>query len=198
YLYTPTSIKMEQNIPVIAKRLWSIVRVVYIMLRKGISKRKLMVDLNMMLKRGKIASKAIGNLMFHHHHDRHVSSFVAPLDYEFSCSNTPNYTFPFHLSKRRHNFFACAHAPPTQDDDLATVNAVKGVLEILNNNEMVVEASPMLPGFGRSPMIRQLRITDSPFPLRDVDDDDNGKVDKAAEEFIQKFYKDLKNQRRMT
>lgn len=166
-----------------------------------------MVDLNMMLKRGKIASaKAIGNLMFHHNHHHgghksHVPSRVGAREYEFSCSNTPNYAFPaLHFTKRKsnntsyHNFFACTHAPATiEDDEAGTINAVKVVLEMLNNNEMMVEASPALPGFGRTPLARQLRITDSPFPLRGADDD-NGYVDKAAEEFIKKFYKDLKKQ----
>ncbi|XWS20231.1 hypothetical protein CRYUN_Cryun31cG0082500 [Craigia yunnanensis] len=205
---------MEQNLPVMAKRVWSIVRAVLFMMRKGISsKRKFMVDLNMMLKRGKIASaKAIGNLMFHHHRNRHVSSsFMAAAaasahEYEFSCSNTPNYIFPFNLATKKknsinnyyHHFFACTHAPRTHDDDMATMNAVKVVLEMLNNNDsnMVVEAaaaSPMLPGFGQTPLVRQLRITDSPFPLKDVDED-NGYVDKAAEDFINRFYKDLKQQ----
>ncbi|XP_022714516.1 uncharacterized protein LOC111274142 [Durio zibethinus] len=172
----------------------------------------------MMLKRGKIASaKAIGNLMFHHHHhkDRQVSSsfmpaaVAAPHEYEFSCSNTPNYIFPFNLSTKKknsinnyyHNFFACTHAPPTHDDDMATMNAVQIVLEMLNNNDSnnmtveaaVVAASPMLPGFGQTPLVRQLRITDSPFPLRDPDED-NGYVNKAAEDFINRFYKDLKQQ----
>lgn len=69
--------------------------------------------------------------------------------------------------------------------------AVQKMLEMLNNE--VVEASPMvLPGFGKSPMVRQLRITDSPFPLKDEGD---SQVDKAAEEFIKKFYKDLKLQK---
>jgi hypothetical protein len=202
---------MDQNLPAIAKRAWSIVRVIFFMLRKGLSKRKLLVDLNMMLKRGnKIASKAIGNLMFHHHHHndhRNVSFKSPPCEYEFSCSNTPTYSLPFHINnKRRHhhhhnNFFACAfNAPPTHDDhDMVTMNAVKLALELLNNNELPVpvEASPMLPGFGRSPMVRQLRITDSPFPLRDVDDD-NGLVNKKADEFIEKFYKELRKQKRMS
>ncbi|XWS18955.1 hypothetical protein CRYUN_Cryun32bG0089300 [Craigia yunnanensis] len=205
---------MEQNL-VMAKRVWSIVRGVLFMMRKGIlSKRKLMVDLNMMLKRGKIASaKAIGNLMSHHRKDRQVSpSFMEAAaasahEYEFSCSNTPNYIFPFNLATKKknsinnyyHHFFACIHARPTHDDDVATMNAFKVVLEMLNdndNNNMVVEAaaaSPMLPGFGQTPLVRQLRITDSPFPLRDVDED-NGNVDKAAEDFINKFYKCLKQQ----
>ncbi|XP_018839148.1 uncharacterized protein LOC109004895 [Juglans regia] len=192
---------MEPNVPpVIAKRIWSIVRVAFFMLRKGISKRKLMLDLNMMMKRGKIAGKAITNLMFNHNHHHNAAS-SAPREYEFSCSNTPNYTF--HLSnKRRHHshnnhhhshFFSCAHAPATLDDDLATMNAVKAVLMEMLNNEAAVEASPALPGFGRSPMVRQLRITDSPFPLREADEDSH--VDKAAEEFIERFYKQLRQQK---
>ncbi|KAG2728973.1 hypothetical protein I3760_01G228800 [Carya illinoinensis] len=192
---------MEPNVPpVIAKRIWSMVRVAFFMLRKGISKRKLMLDLNMMMKRGKIAGKAITNLMFNHNHHHHAAS-SAPREYEFSCSNTPHYTF--HLSnKRRHHshnnhhqshFFACAHAPATLDDDLATMNAVKAVLMEMLNNEAAVEASPALPGFGRSPMVRQLRITDSPFPLREADEDPH--VDKAAEEFIERFYKQLRQQK---
>ena len=170
-----------------------------------------MMDLNIMLKRrGKIAGKAISNLMFHHsHHGGSASSrfsgdrklqFSAPREYEFSCSNTPHYFFP--ISKRhRHShshshshslFFACAHAPATEDDDVVTFNAVKAALDKLNINETIMEASPALPGFGRSPMVRQLRVTDSPFPLREAEEDRDHQVDKAAEEFIKKFYKELK------
>ncbi|OMO66603.1 hypothetical protein COLO4_30494 [Corchorus olitorius] len=127
---------------------------------------------------------------------------AAAQEYEFSCSNTPNYIFPFNLATKKknnyyHQFFACTHAPPTHDDDnMVTMNAVKVVLEMLNNNDannLAVAASPMLPGFGQTPLARQLRITDSPFPLRDVDED-NGYVDKAAEDFINRFYKDLKQE----
>ncbi|GMI91804.1 hypothetical protein like AT1G52140 [Hibiscus trionum] len=208
---------MEQNTPVTAKKVWSIVKAVLFMMRKGIvSKRKLMVDLNLMLKRGKIAgAKAIDNLISHHHHhnnnNRQVSTSstaetaAAAHEYEFSCSNTPNYIFPFNLAAKKknsinnyyHQFFACTHAPPTLDDDnMATMNAVKAALEMLNKNDSynnVIAASPMLPGFGQTPLARQLRITDSPFPLRDVDED-NDYVDKAAEDFINRFYKDLKQQ----
>ncbi|KAF2301152.1 hypothetical protein GH714_020492 [Hevea brasiliensis] len=146
----------------------------------------------------------IGNLMFHHHdHHRDISFPAPPHEYEFSCSNTPVFTSlpcqqaspPSHPA-HHNNFFSCAfHTPQTLDDDVTTMNAVKLALEMINNNsnEVMVEASPMLPGFGKSPMVRQLRITDSPFPLRDVDDD-NGIVDKKAEEFIEKFYKELRQQ----
>lgn len=86
------------------------------------------------------------------------------------------------------------------EGDLVTLKGVKAVLEMLNSgsNDQTstsgVEASPALPGFGRSPFVRQLRITDSPFPLKEVDEVDSWYVDKAAEEFIQKFYKELRNQ----
>ncbi|KAK7349204.1 hypothetical protein VNO77_06383 [Canavalia gladiata] len=192
---------MESNIPIIAKRVWNIIRVAFFMLRKGISKGKLMMHLNIILKRrSKLAGKAIANLMFHHHHHHHDTrlQFSATREYEFSCSNTPNNFFAIGNNNKRHrhnHLFTCAHAPSTHDDDVVTVNAVKAVLEILNNNEAMVEASPALPGFGRSPaVVRQLRVTDSPFPLRETEEEKDNQVDKAAEEFIKRFYKELKKQ----
>ncbi|CAN1215748.1 hypothetical protein LINPERPRIM_LOCUS358 [Linum perenne] len=182
---------MEQNLPLMTKKAWGILRVLFFMLRKGIiSKRKLLLDLNMVMKRGnKIASKAISNLLIFNHHNPSSS----PTEYEFSCSNTPNYTFP----TKRGFFMSCVfHAPPTKhDDDVDTVNAVKMALEMFNGNGPIYAPSPMLPGFGKSPVGRQLRITDSPFPLKEEDQGDNGVVDKKATDFIANFYRDLHNQR---
>ncbi|KAL8458346.1 hypothetical protein ACS0TY_035183 [Phlomoides rotata] len=181
---------MEQNMPIVAKKFWNIVRVLYYMLRKGIAKGKLISDLNMMMKRGKIAGKAvIHNLMFHHpvsaslrrSHDGGGRNISFPFEHEFSCSNSPafpGFTLPFHLSKRKHS-----HAPPPIDADLFAA-----ALEMINS----AAASPALPGFGPSPMVRKLRITDSPFPLNYIDEDNH--VDEAAEKFIMKFYNDLKRQ----
>ncbi|KAI3416938.1 uncharacterized protein J3R85_014927 [Psidium guajava] len=214
---------MEHNLPLTAKKMWSIVRVVFYMLRKEISKRRIMADLNMMMKRGKIAGKAIGNLMFPHHHhaaaagrrshdSRSSSSSAAlgPLEYEFSCSNSP--AFPYHLPnlhahKRKsnqlnhhlHNLFMCGHPPPTQDDDdaVGVINFDKAIMEMLSSQREEVEASPMLPGFGRTPLVRPLRITDSPFPLKEDEKEEDHRVDKAAAEFIEKFYMDLRQQKGM-
>ncbi|KAI3463307.1 hypothetical protein Pfo_019970 [Paulownia fortunei] len=179
---------MEQNLPIVAKKIWKIVQVVYFMLRKGISKGKLLAALNMMMKRGKIAGKeAIQNLMFHHHaasgrgfHDSNLA-FPYPLnEYEFSCSNSPAYPI-FHLNKRKRS-----RAPPPTEEVL-----MAAAMEMINS----AAASPALPGFGPSPMVRQLRVTDSPFPLRDMEVDSH--VDEAAEDFIMKFYKDLRQQNSM-
>ncbi|EPS69755.1 hypothetical protein M569_05009, partial [Genlisea aurea] len=176
---------MEQNLPIVAKKFWSTVRALYVMLRKGISKHRLVSDLSAFLKRGKIAGKlaALNNFLFHHHHHGHSRRRLPvppppPEDYEFSCSNTPAH-FPYFIQhlKARGN-----HAPPLDFGLMADA------LEIFHS----ATASPALPGFGPSPAVRQLRISDSPFPLRGGDGDDH--VDEAAEEFISRFYRDLERQ----
>ncbi|XP_071728516.1 uncharacterized protein [Rutidosis leptorrhynchoides] len=182
-------------IVVCPKKVWSLVRVVYFMLRKNISKRKLLLDLNMMVKRGKIASKALQNLMFHHHHHHHNGShesFVVPppSEYEFSCTNSPctnnhHHTFslfPFH--KKQHDNHS------KENVDMMAVNvAVWKAMEMIHSET----APPLLQRFGKSPMVRQLRVTDSPFPLTNVDDDSHV-VDEAAERFINRFYNDLRKE----
>ncbi|KAL8043207.1 hypothetical protein ABFX02_09G104000 [Erythranthe guttata] len=184
---------MEQNkMPIIAKKFWKIVRVVYYMLRKGISKAKLLADLNIMMKRGKLAGKsAVHNLVFHHHHHHSAAasaaepelSYPVPLnEYEFSCSKTPTFRLPFHLNKRKHS--SHSHSPPQPSD----ADLFAAAMEIVGGEA----SSPALPGFGQTPVVRQLRITDSPFPLKEFEADSH--VDEAAEKFIIKFYKDLKQQ----
>ncbi|XP_054793098.1 uncharacterized protein LOC129298700 [Prosopis cineraria] len=188
----------ETKAPVVAKKVWNIVRVVLVMLRKGIAKSKVALELHLLLKLGKLAGKAFANstLMLHHHFaslSNNHRSFVPPRDYEFSCSNSPA-SYPFGSAiKRKHRLGNKSY----QYDDVCTVAAVQKVLEMLNNeSSMVVEASPpvTLPGFGKSPIGKQLRVTDSPFPLKD---DGDSQVDLEAEEFIKKFYRDLNLQKTM-
>ncbi|XP_019196931.1 PREDICTED: uncharacterized protein LOC109190787 isoform X1 [Ipomoea nil] len=186
------------NLPIIAKKFWSIVRAALFMLKQGICKRKLMLDLNLMLKRGKIAGKAaIHSLMFHRG-NHHLSVFAAvaaqrrssypdpPNEYEFSCSNSPA---PAYRKSKHSLHFPCAHAPPTDDDGVVTVDSFMKAMEMhMLHSET---ASPALPGFGRTPLARQLRVTDSPFPaVGDAEADCH--VDEAAEEFISRFYKGLR------
>ncbi|CAK8535851.1 unnamed protein product [Lathyrus sativus] len=176
---------MESNLPVISKRVLSLVRAAFFMMRKGISKGKLMMNLNIILKRrSKLAGKAIANLMSHHpHHGGSTTNshsydsrhqFTSSREYEFSCSNTPNHFFSIgkrrHIHNRNHN----TQAPPTHDNEVTTMNEMKAVLEMLNNDQAIVEASP-------------------DFPSRDDDEKDN-QVDKAAEDFIKRFYSQLRNQ----
>ncbi|CAL1414318.1 unnamed protein product [Linum trigynum] len=206
---------MEPKTPEeVAKKLWHIARVVFFMLRRGISKSRIAVDLGLLAKRGnKLAGKAIANFLtfnglgggthshshvstaHHHYHNKSSSflfgcrsngavSFVSPREYEFSCSNSPALSFyPFHKRRKAAKY-----------DDATTVAAVQRMLEMLNHSEASAAASPMMPGFGRSPAtVRQLRITDSPFPVKD--EGGGGQVDRAADEFIKRFYKDLKSEK---
>ncbi|XVF88614.1 hypothetical protein PTKIN_Ptkin19aG0065100 [Pterospermum kingtungense] len=213
--------EMEASPPDVAKKLCNIVRIVFFMLKTGISKSKIMVDLHFMLKKGKYnAGKAISNLISNHKVHDHLSSlscrsgdahlsFISPREYEFSCSNSPAF-YPFYAHKRKHHNhghfyssnrhqFGSKSSSNYRYDDVTTVAALQKVMEMLNSEAAAaaVEASPLvLPGFGRSPMGRQLRVTDSPFPLKDEAGD--SQVDKAAEEFISRFYRDLKSQKRMS
>ncbi|MFS8000116.1 hypothetical protein Hanom_Chr12g01174591 [Helianthus anomalus] len=178
---------MEQNVPVLAKKVWSLVRVVLFMLRKsGISKKRLLIEFNMMIKRGKIVRKALQHLMFHHHNNS-TNHHSPPGEHEFSCGNSPstnNHKFSlFSFHKKHHNNSSNQHG---EDVDINV--AVMKAMEMIHSET----ASPALPGFGRSPMVRQLRVTDSPFPLSSVDEDCH--VDEAAEEFISRFYNDLRRQ----
>ncbi|KAL1212422.1 hypothetical protein V5N11_009520 [Cardamine amara subsp. amara] len=202
---------MDQNVP-ISKKLWNIVRFLLYMIRKGVSKHKLIADFNATLKRGK-------NLMFHHRRRVRPAAATASdalnataslrQEYEFSCSNTPNYSFPFpnmaFMKKKSHNsLFACGQSPQTLDDDAA---AARAVLELLNGvgdkgnvtpADLTVALSPYFPGFGQTPLVRPLRVTDSPFPLTPENGDvANRHVDKAADDFIKKFYKNLNQQKKM-
>ncbi|KAL6876400.1 hypothetical protein ACP4OV_012972 [Aristida adscensionis] len=249
---------MEPNM---ARRLWHVVRAVLFMLRKGMSKqRKLAMDLNLLLQRGKIAGKALGKLMTaqgHRHHGAAAAMEAPPpaqqqqqppfscraidpafavfdpcgaREVEFSCSNTPSYP-SLHLiptggkrrrrgSKRRTHRGANGAEPGWYNYDAADIARV---FEILNNNEQLLNGaagnddddatagageqpsplavlatpSPALwSSFGRTPAhVRQLWITDSPFPLRDAAaGDDDGQVDQEAEDFIKKFYQQLRTQ----
>ena len=178
-----------------AKRLWHMITAAYYMLRKGLTKHRLMMDLHLLLKRGKLAGKAVGNFVaFHHHHrDHHIGanmhrdtdlSYYDPKEVEFSCSNTPSYP-SFLLAAKRGN----RHRHDRYDFDFA---ADDKELEMLNSEMSDAESS-----FVASPSpaaVRQPRIIDSPFPTRDEDAEADGRVDQEAEEFIRRFYEQLRLQ----
>lgn len=203
------------NKKIIAKKIWNVLRIVLMMVKKGISKSKLILDLNLLFKRGnELAGKAINGLMIHHNSlicrpNNPNNQFIAPKEYEFSCSNSP-VLGPFQLmmanqkrSKSKHSHHHRGHNYHLEDP--TTMVAVQRVLEMLNTHEGPT-ASPLgmvsLPGFGygKSPLVRQLRVTDSPFPLKDgkgnkEEEEEDVKVNKAADEFIKRFYKNLMMQK---
>ncbi|KAK1375992.1 Avr9/Cf-9 rapidly elicited protein 146 [Heracleum sosnowskyi] len=176
---------MEESGAMVAKKVWSMVRALYFMLRKDKSNKKIMLNFKMMMKRGKVARKAFHNFMLHYqakdtivnNHQYQLSSNVLPGEYIFSCSDTPLFRLKPRNGSSSHRFFSCAHATPTMEeaDEMSVNIAVIKALEMLQSDQVVSSVHQ------RSPVVR---ITDS----------EDSSVDEAAEEFIQKFYKDLKKQ----
>ncbi|CAL9090005.1 unnamed protein product [Musa textilis] len=203
------------------KRLWRVVRVVLYMLRKGISKDKFMMDLQLLIERGKIAGKALSNLMtFHHRHDPREDrsfmfsgfscrsmdpnlSFYSPMEVEFSCSNTPAYP-SFRAVKRKSRRHRRYHDDDYDYDAAAVAKAFEMLNSELSDAESVVASpspAPVIWSFGKSPaVVRQQRITDSPFPSREEEEEEEEDVDihidEKAEEFIRRFYEQLRLQQR--
>ncbi|KAI3964453.1 hypothetical protein MKX01_007143 [Papaver californicum] len=190
---------------IVSKRVWKIVKIVFYMIKKGISRNNkfFMIHLqNIISKRGKIASKVTENMMFNYQNSNkasQVSSYKVPRHYEFSCSNSPAVYMSSNNSKQK----ARGGKFSLSEEDITTVNAVQKLLEMLNNEVMTENGgstilSPHLPGFGfgRTPTVRQVRIMDSPFPLKDhVADEEECQLDEDAEEFIERFYAQLRTEK---
>ncbi|KAM0018159.1 hypothetical protein Hdeb2414_s0027g00696031 [Helianthus debilis subsp. tardiflorus] len=206
---------IEQRTPMIAKKLWGIIRAILYMVKKNLSKTIPWFEFHMMLKRStKLAGKAIGNLLLDHQTlssaltcrpNNIRTTFITPVEYEFSCSNTP--LFHHKRKNNRHRYAASnsgLHSYRPRNSQELTVGDVRKVFDILNNYESESASaetektfqnfqSPLtLLGLGMSPNVRRLRVTDSPFPVNCTEDESGRQVDVAAEEFIKNFYKELK------
>ncbi|CAN6927823.1 hypothetical protein YC2023_075752 [Brassica napus] len=180
----------HQNVP-ITKKLWNVVRFLLYIIRKRVRKHKLIADFSATLKRGK-------NLMFHHRRRVHAADSTSSnaLNAASSAAATA------HLSHS--SLFSCVQTPQTLDDDAA---AARAVLELLNGvsdkGNVTPEAfskalSLYFPGFGRTPLVRPLRVTDSPFPLTPGNGDvARRQVNQAADDFIKNFYNNLNQQKKM-
>ncbi|PWA93053.1 hypothetical protein CTI12_AA073250 [Artemisia annua] len=169
---------MEQNLPIISKKLWRLMRVMFFMLKKGISKAKIIADLNMMIKRGKITGKPTSPCS----------------EYEFSCRKTPRHPLALFSYHKKHKndlqHLATSNPPLAIDysDDIVINAAVLKALDILKSPSMT---SPPLLEFG-SPLDEKMMITDSPSLItKGVEYD---RVDEAAEEFIRRFYNDRRRE----
>jgi hypothetical protein len=210
--------------PGMARRLWHVVLAVCHMLRRGLSRKRIMMDVNLLLGRGKLAGRTLRGLLAHpagqHRRIGHVAAYGTtaassslasfyghPREVEFSCTTTPSYPrhhglFPFGGGGRR-----AARSDYGELDAAAVARA----FEMLSSAEVdgggvaapspaaaTATPSPMLAWIlGRSPAgVRPLRVTDSPFPA--VPEDGGGcssaRVDAEADDFIRKFYEQLRMQ----
>ncbi|XP_066368496.1 uncharacterized protein [Miscanthus floridulus] len=223
---TPAQRPME---PGLARRLWHVVLAVCHMLRRGLSPKRIMMDVHLLLGRGKLVGRTLRGHLAHNpssHHRRHghhltnyggassrassssstLASFYGhPREVEFSCTTTPSYPqglfFPFKGRGRargeQYGGLDAAAVARAFEMLSAEVDAGGGTPAVAPS-PMVATAtpSPMLAWIlGRSPAgVRPLRVTDSPFPAVPEDGCCNERVDAEADDFIRKFYEQLRLQ----
>ncbi|KAL8139457.1 hypothetical protein V2J09_005478 [Rumex salicifolius] len=178
----------EMQVEAIPKKIWSVMR--------GVSKRKLSLHLNFMLKRSKMAGKSLGNIMFNHQPAASAAADLFSLykaaeagrrEYEFSCSNTPAHRkFLFKKKQQQAQYEAHYEAQyETIEEEFMNMMGLNDAVE-------AASASPVLPGLLG---FRPIRVTDSPFPVfsgRIAEGECH--VDEAADEFIRRFYSQLRRQ----
>ncbi|XP_031490688.1 uncharacterized protein LOC116257832 [Nymphaea colorata] len=196
---------MEINSGTRAKRLWNLLRVAFLMVRKGFTpKRKLVMDLNLMMKRGKLFGRSFRSIVFPHR----APAFrgFGPQDYEFSCTNSPDPLF-FHggagsATKRKlHYYFPslpCINPPHADDsDDHVIVNRPQ--FDMSNSDlSSLLDPIDLADGEKISPAISPLPIViSSYYPSEDDEYDATDPVDEKAEEFIARFYEQLRSQGRL-
>ncbi|KAL1314461.1 hypothetical protein HN51_041268 [Arachis hypogaea] len=204
---------------VVTKRLWNVLRITFFMIRKGfVSKRKMMMDMNLMMKKGKLLRKSLANFMsfHHHHHHKNMMARVVTHDhYEFSCNNSPN---PVPKRNKHHFNFLCIHAPNVlEDHDFEEGNSnhnINAVVLIPKTPEYAfnfrldnINGSDFAPGerksplLSSSPLISTVRISN--YSALDYDENEEigngsgGVIDDEAEDFIRRFYEQLRSQSRM-
>ena len=198
---------MELHSPTAAKKLWNFLRVAFFMMRKGlISKRKLVMDMNLMMKRGKIMGKNLGNLVFHHHHRPPPSSSrgygFTLQEYEFSCTNSPN-PVSFH-AKRRHNYFPCLNAVAEDPDETPrpAFSAVPRMIEYTPTpSPQCCSSLAVSQELAKSPLRSPFSVRISNFSEEDAGEilgsSNCEEVDDEAEQFIKRFYEQLRAQSRI-
>ncbi|GJN16847.1 hypothetical protein PR202_gb03871 [Eleusine coracana subsp. coracana] len=207
--------------PAAAKRMWSYLRAVFFMARKGVlsNKRKLFISIHLLMKRrNKAVARTVANLLSHHHHHHHGSgsyyhggntNALRRREYEFSCSNSPDPgSFSFSSRRRHASYFPCLGAVAEDEEDFPTGAASHARIEYYATASSPAPSSP-----GGELLMRELapgednyNYLSSPAPAGAFSvrvsnyssEDEAGAgsdaVDDEAEEFIRRFYDQLRRQ----
>ncbi|TVU34634.1 hypothetical protein EJB05_16475, partial [Eragrostis curvula] len=190
--------------PAAAKRMWSYLRAVFFMMRKGVlsNKRKLFISMHLLMKRrNKAVSRTVANLLSHHHHHTNGGgNALRRRDYEFSCSNSPD-PAAFSASRHRLAYFPCLGAVAEEMDDhyFPTTASPLPRIEYYAAAASPAPSSPDL-------LVQDLALGEdygAPLSVRvsnySSEDEAAGAggsdaVDDEAEEFIRRFYDQLRRQ----
>ncbi|KAI6677413.1 hypothetical protein NL676_038209 [Syzygium grande] len=172
---------------IIATRLWKIVKIAFVMTRKGLmSKRNFITDMIDGSRDMKLMRESLRSLSFNHYnHTRKMHRVgLNGHEYEFSCSNSLN-PLVIHSAKNKRQYFPCTTLPKVIEDFMEDEPVYPKTLVFVTQtpkykfNIQIERSSPLL----------------SPFSVRvsnfSSDDEGNGRygqVDHKAEEFISRFF----------
>lgn len=189
-----------------AKKLRNYLRVAFFMMRKGFaSRRRLAMEMNLLMKRGKSLGRS---LIFQSHHRapaKNISTVFGRWEYEFSCSNTPDYPVFYHGKRHRHSYFPCLHAVVSDDDAPPWAAVVPPRIEYspLPENFFLSSSSSSSRDLALGEQRTPLPSASSPSSVHVMDywseEEEGGgrEVDDEAEEFIERFYEQLRSQSRV-
>ncbi|XP_074568331.1 uncharacterized protein LOC141824894 [Curcuma longa] len=170
-----------------AKAAWNQLQVAFFVMRKSFSWKQ-----QQLLTEIKLLGKALGDFVFRRRPERPP---FGPREYEFSCSNTPNYSIVYGRRRRsKAGSWRCSGY---------LLPCLHGSVAAMEPEEYLWNASPMIfPAVAKSVLFSPL-ASPAAFAVRisNYSSDDeylgrSAKVDDEAEEFIRKFYEQLRVQSR--
>ncbi|XP_030539513.1 uncharacterized protein LOC115747470 [Rhodamnia argentea] len=178
---------------IIATRLWKIVKIAFVMIRKGLmSKRNFINDLVDGARDRKLMREPLRSLSFNYY-NRYKRMRPGGLDgyeYEFSCSNSPN-PIIVHSAKNKSQRFPCMRLPKVIEDFVDDEPVYPETLVFVAKTP---EYTFNIQIERRSPLKSPYSVRVSNFSSDDEGDGNYGQVDHKAEEFISRFYDQLRKQ----
>lgn len=204
------------------KRLWNMLRISLFMIKRGLVKQhKMLQDFHVMMKKGKMLGKYLAGSLKFHHNSKSSNSFDRT-DHEFSCGSSPARP-ALHFTKRRqlHQYFTgialpCIHPHSCQGEELGEwSNRHSAFLQLdYNINEYTtrdnLEASEFPQNEEPLSIDEWMESSEDQGWLQalvpdhssrwssvheEADINEQMEVDRLAEEFISRFYNEIKLQR---
>ncbi|GLJ50547.1 hypothetical protein SUGI_1076930 [Cryptomeria japonica] len=156
------------------KSAWNTLRMTLFMIRKCLLKRKILQELDLRV-RGKVFAKIFKSSIFHRTPAYNSRGLSGLREYEFSCSNSPATPALQHFASR---LTSCRHFLSCFQPDFSFEDKYES------------------RRFVFSPCAIKEGVTGRPFenPARTFQEEDN-QEDRKAEEFIARFYSQMKFQR---
>ncbi|XP_030444173.1 uncharacterized protein LOC115666612 [Syzygium oleosum] len=178
---------------IVATRLWKVVRIAFVMIRKGLmSKRNSIGDMIDRARDRKLMRESPRSLSFNHYHHSRKRRLVGlnGYEYEFSCSNSPDQVI-VPSAKNKTQFFPCMRLPKVIEDFVEDEPVYPEKLVFMTTT----------PEYTFNIQIERHNPLKSPYSVRvsnfSSDDEGDGKyeqVDHRAEEFIARFHGQLRKQ----